>query len=222
MIRVLIVAPALAVRAGLRSLLNAAPAGSLLEPAGVENSIEVIYEAATLAEMAALAPPADVLLLAVDSLAVSDLQRLPLLREGHLAVLLLADDPQAAGALIDLPARAWGVLPFDCSAEELSAALNAVDQGLWVGTPALLGPVARRLASTQGSGFEVPLPSLTEREFEVLQLLARGLANKQIALRLNISDNTVKFHVSSIYTKLGATNRTEAVRLGVQRGLVML
>jgi DNA-binding NarL/FixJ family response regulator len=56
----------------------------------------------------------------------------------------------------------------------------------------------------------------------VLQLLAHGLANKQIALALNISEHTVKFHVSSIYNKLGATNRTEAVRAGVQRGLVVL
>jgi DNA-binding NarL/FixJ family response regulator len=63
---------------------------------------------------------------------------------------------------------------------------------------------------------------LTEREVEVLQLLAQGLANKQIAQLLNISANTVKFHVSSIYTKLGATNRTEAVRLGLQSGLILL
>ena len=64
-----------------------------------------------------------------------------------------------------------------------------------------------------------PLP---ERESEVLQLLAQGLSNKQIAVRLYISEHTVKFHVSSVYGKLGATNRAEAVRLGVQRGLVVL
>ncbi len=56
----------------------------------------------------------------------------------------------------------------------------------------------------------------------MLQLLAHGLANKQIALALGISEHTVKFHISSIYTKLGASNRTEAVRLGMQRGLVVL
>ena len=63
---------------------------------------------------------------------------------------------------------------------------------------------------------------LTDREIEVLQLLAQGLANKQIAQTLNISTHTVKFHVSSIYNKLGATNRTEAVRNGVQNGLILL
>ena len=64
--------------------------------------------------------------------------------------------------------------------------------------------------------------SLTPRETEVLDLLARGLANKAIAARLGISDQTVKFHVSSICGKLGAANRTDAVRLGVRRGLISL
>jgi DNA-binding NarL/FixJ family response regulator len=63
---------------------------------------------------------------------------------------------------------------------------------------------------------------LTEREIQVLQLLARGLANKQIAVSLEISEHTVKFHVSSIYAKLGVTNRTEAVRSGIQHGLIVL
>ena len=56
----------------------------------------------------------------------------------------------------------------------------------------------------------------------MLQHLAQGLANKQIGLALGISEHTVKFHVASIYGKLGAANRAEAVRLGVQNGLVAL
>jgi DNA-binding NarL/FixJ family response regulator len=56
----------------------------------------------------------------------------------------------------------------------------------------------------------------------VLQLTAQGLANKQIAASLEISENTVKFHLSSLYAKLGATSRTEAVRAGARRGLVVL
>jgi len=63
---------------------------------------------------------------------------------------------------------------------------------------------------------------LTPREIEVLELLAEGLPNKAIGTRLKISDQTVKFHVASIIGKLGAANRTEAVRLAVQRGLVSL
>lgn len=64
--------------------------------------------------------------------------------------------------------------------------------------------------------------TLTMREVQVLELLAEGLPNKAIAVRLGISDQTVKFHVSSITGKLGAVNRTDAVRRAVRRGLVTL
>ena len=67
----------------------------------------------------------------------------------------------------------------------------------------------------------IPEP-LTPREIQVLELLAEGLANKAIAERLGISDQTVKFHVASIYGKLGAANRTDAVRRAVRRGLITL
>ena len=63
---------------------------------------------------------------------------------------------------------------------------------------------------------------LTPREIEVLELLAEGLPNKSIAARLGISDQTVKFHVASICGKLGAANRTDAVRRSVRRGLISL
>jgi DNA-binding NarL/FixJ family response regulator len=64
--------------------------------------------------------------------------------------------------------------------------------------------------------------ALTPREIDVLELLAEGLSNKGIALRLGISDQTVKFHVASICGKLGAHSRTRAVRLAVRRGLITL
>jgi DNA-binding NarL/FixJ family response regulator len=64
--------------------------------------------------------------------------------------------------------------------------------------------------------------SLTPREVEVLELLAEGLSNKAIAARLGISDQTVKFHVAAICGKLGAANRTDAVRRAVRRGLVSM
>jgi len=68
----------------------------------------------------------------------------------------------------------------------------------------------------------LPVEALTAREREVLELLSRGLPNKLIARRLQISEHTVKFHVSSIYAKLGATSRTDAVSRGVRRGLITL
>ena len=72
---------------------------------------------------------------------------------------------------------------------------------------------------SNGETLEEPL---TPREIDVLELLAEGLANKPIAARLGISDQTVKFHVASICGKLGAANRTDAVRRAVRRGLVSL
>jgi DNA-binding NarL/FixJ family response regulator len=111
---------------------------------------------------------------------------------------------------------------YDASAEELAAAVLALHEGLLVGTPALLEPLLPRFLSNQTEQVDSLTEPLTERESEVLQYLARGLANKQIAATLGISEHTVKFHVSSIYAKLGATNRTEAVRTGVKQGLVLL
>ena len=111
---------------------------------------------------------------------------------------------------------------MEASAEELQAAVGALHEGLLAGAPALLRPALRRYLAAAIDEAEPVVETLTERESQVLQLLAHGLANKQIAVRLGISEHTVKFHISSIYAKLGVTNRTEAVRVGVQRGLVFL
>jgi DNA-binding NarL/FixJ family response regulator len=79
--------------------------------------------------------------------------------------------------------------------------------------------IAPDAAPSEDEGFDEPL---TPREVQVLELLAEGLPNKAIGLRLRISDQTVKFHVSSISGKLGAKNRTDAVRRAVRRGLITL
>jgi DNA-binding NarL/FixJ family response regulator len=85
---------------------------------------------------------------------------------------------------------------------------------------AILMPHGVRLGSDPNpTPFDEPL---TPREVQVLELLAEGLPNKAIAARLRISDQTVKFHVSSISGKLGAKNRTDAVRRAVRRGLITL
>jgi ATP/maltotriose-dependent transcriptional regulator MalT len=77
-------------------------------------------------------------------------------------------------------------------------------------------------ASRTSSDEETLWEPLTPREVQVLELLAEGLPNKAIASRLDISDQTVKFHVSAICGKLGAANRTDAVRRAVRRGLITL
>ena len=127
-------------------------------------------------------------------------------------VLLLSDDQLNVQEMRRLY-RAWGILPTESSAEELTAAVHALSQGLIVGTPELL---------FESESEPLERGPLTDRETEVLGLLAKGLANKQIAMALGISEHTVKFHVSSIYTKLNVTNRTEAVRAGLRGGWVAL
>lgn len=208
MIRVVILAPTLAVRAGLRTLLTA------------DEHIEVVAEASDLSELEALPPETDILVTLAEAAARPDLERLTLQADPAPAVLLLSDEFLAAQDLAGLPLRAWGLLPLDATEEELLASIQALYQGLMVGTPAFLQPLIGRAIPTAAEDFLVE--ELTEREMEVLDLLAEGLANKQIALELSISEHTVKFHVSSIYTKLGATNRTEAVRIGARLGLIAL
>src|SRR6202011_6365080 len=85
-------------------------------------------------------------------------------------------------------------------------------------------PTAETLSAVYGDQpleFEAELSEqITSREPDVLRMLAEGLVNKDIAVRLGISEHTVKFHVSSILDKLGASTRTEAVALGIRRGLI--
>jgi len=213
-IHVAVVAQALALRIGLRALLSD---GEL---------IEVVAEATSLGELETLLSDIDVLLLA-EPRSLEGLSDLEL--SGTLpSILLLSDEARAAQDLAGISPHAWGVVPMEATAEELQAAVVALHEGLIVLSPLQLrrGAALNHLlglpeGEVQGLA-EHPIEPLTERELQVLQLLAQGLANKQIAAALSISEHTVKFHVSSIYAKLGAANRTEAVRLGVQQGLVIL
>lgn len=88
----------------------------------------------------------------------------------------------------------------------------------------VVAPDDRQADADSGAEQPVSAPQedLTPREVEVVELLAEGLPNKAIAARLGISDQTVKFHVASIYGKLGAANRTDAVRRAARRGLIAL
>jgi DNA-binding NarL/FixJ family response regulator len=208
MIHVALVAPAPALRAGLRALLSG------------DESLQIVAEAAALAEAAPLPAEVDVLILALPETATADLE-LALRSIEHGAVLFLVENPHEVTPLLDSPLRAWGALSWEASTEELQAAVHAVHQGLWVGSPQVFQPLLARGASVEASNPEPMAEALTARESEVLQMLAQGLPNKQIALALNISEHTVKFHISSIYSKLGATNRAEAIRQGARRGLIV-
>ena len=197
MIRVGIVAAGLTLRIGLREILRSLP------------DVDVTTEASSPDGL----PSLDVLVLASADF-LGDLE------EGAPAVLLLTDDPEEAIKLADFPV--WGILPLEASPEELSAAIHALAEGLWAGSPALARGLLAPHPVALMEGAEQVVDPLTERERQVLQLTAEGLANKQIAASLDISENTVKFHLSSLYAKLGVTSRTEAVRAGARRGWVVL
>jgi len=132
-------------------------------------------------------------------------------------VVVLADEAESAPWRESV--RAW--LPLNALASEIAAALIAAASDLTVLTEA---QVSRWLPSTDPHRDQRTsvVEALTPRELQVLRMLADGLGNKEIAGRLGISDHTAKFHVTQILAKLGAATRTEAVTIGIRRGLVPL
>jgi len=139
----------------------------------------------------------------------------------EIPTVVLAEPGSSAVAAQALHAGIRAVLPSGLPTDQLAAALQAVASGLVVLHPAEVQAALPVAAPASQPLAELPEP-LTRREREVLQMLAAGLANKEIAARLNISEHTAKFHVASILGKLGAATRTEAVALGIRRGLVLL
>ncbi len=133
-------------------------------------------------------------------------------------VLLLLDSSDSALISSALRAGIRGVISWDATPQEIESAVQAVNEGLVVTTPAA---IAGFLPDASAFAEELAEP-LSARELEVLELLAEGLSNKLIAHGLNISEHTVKTHVASIFAKLGASSRTEAVSQAIRRGLVML
>jgi NarL family two-component system response regulator YdfI len=132
-------------------------------------------------------------------------------------VMLLAARADAGWTNAALRAGVRAVLPR--SGQDLAAAIAAVAAGYIVVHP----DSVERLVPANDIGARTDKRHvLTAREIEVLRMMAQGLANKVIAARLGISEHTVKFHVGSIFAKLHAGSRTEAVAVGARQGLVML
>ena len=201
--RVFVVAPTPTLRAGLRSMLAAVEGNDLL----------VVGEAGASEPRP---PDADVVLVAdegwLEETALSGSE------EDTQALLLLSEDEGAASRLRALSPKGWGVVPPDAPSEELGAAVAAVAQGLTV----LPRDLAEHLLEEPAPAVEELSEPLTARESEVLGLLGGGLSNKMIARELHISEHTVKFHISSLYSKLGVSNRAEAVSQGARHGLITL
>ena len=114
------------------------------------------------------------------------------------------------------------ILPREATSEEIVAAIQASAAGLVVLHPDALGSVLFPTSSREQPELDSSDQILTPREIEVLRMIAEGLGNKEIASKLAISDHTVKFHISSIFAKLDASSRTEAVTIGIREGLIMV
>jgi DNA-binding NarL/FixJ family response regulator len=204
MIRVFVAAPTAALRVALRARLDGP-------------GIAVIGDG----------PTPDGAPLDVDVLVIGDAERLlvgtgGLPETGARAVVALADDERPARTLRALPLRGWAIVSRDAPAVELRAATTAAAQGFTVLPATLANRLLPGRLAVADEGLDERLEPLTPREREVLELLAHGLSNRQIAERLGISEHTAKFHVAAVSAKLGASSRTEAVSRGVRRGLITL
>jgi DNA-binding NarL/FixJ family response regulator len=210
MVSILVASPYPAMRAGLRVLLEDA-------------HLTVAGEADTLAACLAWAetdPPQLILFdLALDDDALTGLWQLRR-RCPSVPVLALSDTANGALVLAALQAGARGCLPKTASGAELAEAVRSLAAG-----NASLHPAATTalLAQLRGDApAPAPAETLTSREAEVLRGVAAGLTNKAIALRLKLSEHTVKFHLSSAMSKLGAASRAEAVAIAMQRGYIAI
>jgi DNA-binding NarL/FixJ family response regulator len=142
------------------------------------------------------------------------------LSESGAAVVLLADYPETHWVAQLLNSRSSAVLRRNCNERQLAAAVQAVSAGLLVLEPDIVQGLLRPPLDT--IELEPGDEELTPRETEVLRMMTAGLSNREIASTLGISEHTVKFHIASIFGKLGTSSRTEAVTEGIRRGLVLL
>ncbi len=211
-IRVMLADDHVLVREGTRRLLEAEP------------DIEVIAEAGdgiSAVEQAVASQP-DVLIIDVAMPGMSGIEATRQIKQQlpNVAVLALTayDDDQYVLALLN--AGAAGFLLKDVRGQELVTAVRSVHRGEAVLQPAIAVRALRQAVSHRSS--TVSMPPLSDREMEVLREAARGLPNKDIARRLNLSVRTIHTHLGNIFAKLGVGSRTEAVLLALRRGWIAL
>ena len=214
MIRVLVVASSLVARAGLEALVTTSPAltvvGSSAGMATLSQQIEHLQPDVVLLELTLQDEESVLPLLALSA------------EPYETPIVILADESYSDWLADVLRYSVRAVLSREVTAGEIVAAVEAVAAGLVVLQPEIIESLLSTIPPTTRVMPTSPNQALTPREIEVLGMLAEGLGNKTIARRLGISEHTVKFHVSSIFTKLNASSRTEAVTSGARQGLIML
>ncbi len=212
-IRILVVDDHPVVRDGLVAML------------GTQADFEVIGEAAdgALAVGQAQALRPDVLLLDLEMPRIDGVEVIRQVKVSlpDVQILVFTAFDTDERILSAVRAGAQGYLLKGVPREELFRAIRVVSQGGSLLQPVVASKLMKHIAGESASAAPPP-DVLTGREREVLALMAQGLPNKEIAARLVISERTVKFHVSSILSKLGAGNRTEAVSIAAQQDLIDL
>ena len=231
MIRVLVIASSVVMQAGLEALLATSPEIDIVGSATLPNMVtQPPLTQQTLIQQMERSQP-DVVLWEWDDAEealpvflisdVTDVEDSESMNGGAMPpIVLVVDDWQSPAIATILNAGVRGILPSGATATEIVGAIVAAANGLTVIHPDL----TQALLSSLPPPRLLPAPSeaLTNREVEVLSMLAEGLGNKAIARRLTISEHTVKFHIGSIFSKLHASSRTEAVILGARQGLILL
>jgi DNA-binding NarL/FixJ family response regulator len=219
MISVFVIASTPMMQAGLRAMLTS-------------TDIAVVGEAAEATALIEELADIDVVVVA-DTMLLENVAR-TLASYSTVALVVLANNARAeypgmpGGSasplqiLRSLELRSWGIAPLDAPAAQLQAAVRATAQGLIVLPTPRSSWLYEKFSLVEAANLTLSDESLTNREREVLELVSQGLSNKLIARKLSISEHTVKFHISSISTKLGASSRTDAVSRGLRRGLITL
>jgi DNA-binding NarL/FixJ family response regulator len=210
MIRVLVVATSTVARAGLSAALELNPRITVV---GTVADLDVLGSEVELYQP-------DVILLDLgDSSQPSAWSKLNRLQTNQIrsSIPIALYDWEGIDLDAAIEAGVRGILPDTSTELELGAAVEAIALGLVV-----LHPSVMDLFALRGEVRKDSLPVLTSREIEVLIQIAAGLSNKAIGQNLHISEHTVKFHISSIFQKLGVSTRTEAVTAGVRMGLILL
>jgi two-component system, NarL family, response regulator LiaR len=196
------------VRQGLRMFLSLDPDFEVVGEA--ENGREALEMARKLEPDVILM---DLLMPVMDGISATQAIRTELPEVEIIALTSVLEDASVTGAV---RAGAIGYLLKDTDAEELSRAIKAASEGRVHLAPEAAARLMREVRAPENP------EALTDREAEVLKLLARGKANKQIASTLYVSEKTIKAHVSSILMKLGVQSRTQAALYAVRSGLVSL
>jgi len=158
-----------------------------------------------------------VVILDLESHRISRAGILPASRAG---VVVLAENQDLNWIAETFPSEPIALLKRDCERKQLVAAIHALAQGLTVLEPEALDSLLR--PRRESIALEPGDEELTSRETEVLQMMTAGLTNREIAAALGISEHTVKFHIASIFGKMGTSTRTETVTEGIRRRLILI